>query len=54
MTLAAKLLRDSDAPPAAVAPEVGYTSTSAFAHAFERAHGAPPGRYRQQVTPPRS
>ncbi len=52
MTLAAKLLRESDAPLAAVAREVGYTSEFAFAHAFKRSHGEPPGRYRQQVTPP--
>ena len=54
MTLAAKRLRESDRPLAAVAREVGYTSEFAFAHAFKRLRGEPPGRYRQQVSPPRS
>lgn len=47
MTLAARLLRDSDGPLSAVARQVGYTSEFAFAHAFKREHGTPPGRYRR-------
>ncbi|MFD5541630.1 AraC family transcriptional regulator [Streptomyces sp. NPDC127079] len=48
MTIAARLLRESDAPLVTVANNVGYTSESAFAHAFKRAHGTAPGRYRRQ------
>jgi AraC-like DNA-binding protein len=48
MTIAARLLRDSDAPSNAVAGQVGYTSEFAFAHAFKRAYGQPPGAYRRQ------
>jgi AraC-like DNA-binding protein len=47
MTLAAGLLRDSDAPLAAVAARVGYTSEFAFASAFKREYGIAPGRYRR-------
>ncbi|MFC4585477.1 AraC family transcriptional regulator [Sphaerisporangium corydalis] len=46
MTVAARLLRDTDAPANAVAGRVGYTSEYAFAHAFKRAYGRPPGAYR--------
>lgn len=48
MTIAARLLRESDAPLATVAGNVGYTSEFAFANAFKRAHGTAPGRYRRQ------
>ncbi|GLW11244.1 hypothetical protein Misp01_63720 [Microtetraspora sp. NBRC 13810] len=51
MTLAARLLRDSDAPSSAVAGRVGYTSEFAFAHAFKRAYGRPPGAYRRHREP---
>lgn len=47
MTLAARLLRESDAPVAKVAEHVGYTSEFAFARAFGREHGMPPGAYRR-------
>lgn len=47
MTLAARLLRDSDATVATVAHRVGYTSEFAFATAFRRRHGSAPGRYRR-------
>lgn len=49
MTVAARLLRDSDVPANAVAGRVGYTSEFAFAHAFKRAYGRPPGAYRRQA-----
>ncbi|MER5645571.1 AraC family transcriptional regulator [Streptosporangium sp. NPDC002524] len=49
MTIAARLLRDSDAPSNAVAGQVGYTSEFSFAHAFKRTYGRPPGAYRRQV-----
>ncbi|MEE6260826.1 AraC family transcriptional regulator [Plantactinospora sonchi] len=47
MTLAARLLRDSDAPLAAIARKVGYSSEFAFAHAFKREYGSAPGGFRQ-------
>lgn len=46
MTLAARLLRESDAPLSAVARQTGYTSEYAFANAFKREFGIAPGRYR--------
>ncbi|MEU7872847.1 AraC family transcriptional regulator [Dactylosporangium sp. NPDC049140] len=49
MTLAARLLRDSDAPLAAVARKVGYSSEYAFAHAFKREYGSAPGGFRQSA-----
>ncbi|MCP3803212.1 AraC family transcriptional regulator [Allokutzneria sp. A3M-2-11 16] len=49
MTIAARLLRESDAPLNAVAGEVGYRSEFAFAAAFKREHGVAPGRYRRAV-----
>ncbi|GAA3092017.1 AraC family transcriptional regulator [Streptomyces roseofulvus] len=51
MTTAARLLRISDAPLRAVAAHVGYASEFAFAHAFKRAHGTPPGTYRRERLP---
>ncbi|MFD0363553.1 AraC family transcriptional regulator [Nocardia sp. GCM10030253] len=47
MTTAGRLLRESDAPLSAVARRVGYTSEFAFAKAFKREYGTPPGRYRR-------
>jgi AraC-like DNA-binding protein len=47
MTVAARLLRESDATVAAVARRVGYSSEFAFATAFRRRHGSAPGRYRR-------
>ncbi|MET7426987.1 AraC family transcriptional regulator [Dactylosporangium sp. NPDC005555] len=47
MTVAARLLRESDAPLSAVAADVGYTSEFAFAAAFKRRQGAAPGRFRR-------
>jgi AraC-like DNA-binding protein len=46
MTVAARLLAQSQRTVAAVARATGYTSEFAFAHAFKRAYGLPPGRYR--------
>jgi AraC-like DNA-binding protein len=51
MTTAARLLRDHDRPLATVAKEIGYTSEFAFAKAFKRDFGIPPGSYRKQLTP---
>ncbi|MFG2007092.1 AraC family transcriptional regulator [Spirillospora sp. NPDC048911] len=46
MTMAARLLRDTELPLRAVAARTGYTSEFAFARAFKREFGAAPGRYR--------
>jgi AraC-like DNA-binding protein len=48
LTVAAKLLRESDAPLNEVAAQVGYTSEFAFANAFKRRYGIAPGKYRRQ------
>jgi AraC-like DNA-binding protein len=48
MTMAAKRLRESDAPLSVVAKQIGYTSEFAFANAFKREYGIAPGRYRRQ------
>jgi len=47
MATAARLLRESDAPLAAIAAAVGYGSEFAFAAAFKRLHGVAPGRFRR-------
>lgn len=47
MTTAARLLRESDAPLGVVAARVGYASQFAFAAAFKRHFGVPPGRFRR-------
>ena len=49
MTLARDLLLDQDTPLAEIAGRVGYSSPYAFAAAFRRHHGQPPGRWRQQA-----
>ncbi|GAB3407055.1 AraC family transcriptional regulator [Flindersiella endophytica] len=49
MVLAARLLRESDAPLAAVAQRAGYASEFAFARAFKREFGVAPGGYRKAV-----
>lgn len=48
MTLAGRLLRESDAPLSSVAQQVGYSSEFAFAKAFKREFGIAPGRYRRE------
>ncbi|MFI5910313.1 AraC family transcriptional regulator [Dactylosporangium sp. NPDC051541] len=50
LTLAAKLLRESDAPLRVVARRVGYASEFAFAAAFKRHTGTAPGRFRTTST----
>jgi AraC-like DNA-binding protein len=47
LTLAARLLADTDAPLAVVARRVGYASEFAFAAAFKRDFGTPPGQFRK-------
>jgi AraC-like DNA-binding protein len=47
MTVAARSLRETEAPIGAIAKEIGYTSQFAFANAFKRTFGTAPGRYRR-------
>jgi AraC-like DNA-binding protein len=49
MALARERLRDTDDGLAAVARAVGYASEFAFAAAFKRHVGAPPGQWRRQA-----
>jgi AraC-like DNA-binding protein len=48
MTLARDLLRTEHATLAQIATRIGYASPYAFAAAFQRHHGGPPGRWRQE------
>jgi AraC-like DNA-binding protein len=48
MAVARDLLRTQDVPLAEIAERVGYSSLYAFATAFRRNHGEPPGRWRQR------
>ena len=48
MTLAREHLRDNDLTQAQIADAIGYGSPFAFAAAFHRHHGVPPGAWRQQ------
>ncbi|MEU8107589.1 AraC family transcriptional regulator [Nonomuraea muscovyensis] len=50
MTIAARLLRDGDAPLRTIAMRTGYTSEFAFAKAFKREYGQAPGQYRRHLT----
>lgn len=52
MEVAARLLRESDQPLAAVAERVGYASEFAFNRTFHRVRGMPPGRYRDEARAP--
>ena len=49
MLSAAQRLRESPAPIARIAADVGYESESTFTRAFAREMGMPPGRFRQVV-----
>jgi AraC-like DNA-binding protein len=49
MTIARDLLLDQDTTLAEIASQVGYSSEYAFATAFRRQQGQPPGRWRQQA-----
>ncbi|AKJ11298.1 AraC family transcriptional regulator [Streptomyces incarnatus] len=51
LTLAARRLRETDAPLATVARETGYGSPYALSHAFSREFGTTPGRYRGRGAP---
>jgi AraC-like DNA-binding protein len=47
----ARLLRETDAPLAAIARQVGYSTEFAFATAFRRQYGVSPGRFRHAPAP---
>jgi AraC-like DNA-binding protein len=49
MALAREQLRDSDAPLAAIADALGYSSEFSFAAAFKRHEGVAPGRWRARA-----
>ena len=46
LSRAARLLRETDAPLARIAPQVGYSTEFALSAAFRREHGVSPGRFR--------
>ncbi|WP_042403082.1 AraC family transcriptional regulator, partial [Streptacidiphilus carbonis] len=50
---AARLLRDTDAPLAAIARQTGYSTESALAGAFRREFGMAPGAFRRAQSPQR-
>ncbi|WP_236795056.1 AraC family transcriptional regulator [Amycolatopsis sp. GM8] len=47
LSRAARLLRETDASLATIAPKVGYSTEFAFSAAFRREYGVPPGRFRR-------
>ncbi|MET9377532.1 AraC family transcriptional regulator [Streptomyces sp. NPDC002992] len=49
LTLAATMLRDTQAPLAVIAGRVGYGTPYALSHAFSREFGTTPGRYRART-----
>jgi len=54
MTLAADQLRDTDAPVATVAHDIGYENAFAFSAAFKRTHGHSPTAWRRTATTARN
>lgn len=54
MQVAANLLRQSHAPVASIALDVGYDSEAAFARAFKRATGLPPAAWRRKNVEPKT
>ncbi len=46
LSRAARLLRETDAPLARIAPQVGYSTEFALSAAFRREYGVSPGRFR--------
>jgi AraC-like DNA-binding protein len=52
LSCAARLLRETDASLAAIARQVGYATEFAFAGAFRREYGVPPGRFRSANAAP--
>jgi AraC-like DNA-binding protein len=52
LSYGARLLRETTAPLATVARQVGYSTEFAFGGAFRRAYGVSPGRFRnREITP---
>ena len=51
LTAAARLLRETPDPLAAIARRVGYATEFTFASAFRREYGVAPGRFRQSMRP---
>jgi AraC-like DNA-binding protein len=49
---AARLLRETDAALASIAPRVGYSTEFAFSAAFRREYGVSPGRFRSEPRTP--
>lgn len=49
MSVACRMLEDKDRPIAEIAAKVGYDSTPAFARAFRKLVGAPPGEWSTQA-----
>lgn len=49
MTMAARMLTESEASMADIATRVGYQSEAAFAKAFARVTGTPPGAHRRNA-----
>lgn len=48
----AQLLRQTDAPLAAIARQIGYSTEFAFSSAFRREYGVPPSRFRRLPATP--
>ena len=48
LSRAARLLRETDASLARIAPQVGYSTEFAFSAAFRREYGVSPGRFRSR------
>lgn len=48
MTIAARMLRDTDAPLSTIAKQTGYSSEFALAAAFKGEFGTASGKYRRQ------
>jgi AraC-like DNA-binding protein len=51
LAYAARLLRETDAPQAAIARQIGYSTEFAFAAAFRREYRISPGRFRHPDHP---
>jgi AraC-like DNA-binding protein len=49
MQLAAKRLRETSAPIARIAADVGYEAEAAFNRAFKREFGIPPAAWRRRA-----
>jgi transcriptional regulator GlxA family with amidase domain len=52
LQVAANQLRNSDAPLAHIAEQVGYESEAAFNRAFKRSFGVPPATWRRNASAP--